>query len=70
MSLKKLTNRKAPDTYIRVMDKLQYFSNNIFGENFDELNDYFRETNAYKEPSEGKLQIIERSIPDLKLDEI
>ncbi|KAA6340916.1 hypothetical protein EZS27_011254 [termite gut metagenome] len=70
MSLKKLTNRKDPDTYIRVMDKLQYFSNNIFGENFDELNSYFKETNAYKEPSEGKLQIIERSIPDLKLDEI
>jgi hypothetical protein len=70
MSLKKLTNRKAPDTYIHVMDKLQYFSNTIFGENFDELNNYFREANAYKEPSEGKLQIIERSIPDLKLDEI
>ncbi|KAA6324840.1 hypothetical protein EZS27_025875, partial [termite gut metagenome] len=70
MSLKKLTNRKDPDTYIRVMDKLQYFSNNIFGENFDELNNYFRETNAYKEPSEGKLQIIERSILDLNLDEI
>jgi hypothetical protein len=52
------------------MDKIQYFSNNIFGESFDELNNYFRETNAYKEPSEGKLQIIERSIPDLKLDEI
>ncbi|MDR3339140.1 MAG: Fic family protein [Candidatus Symbiothrix sp.] len=70
MSLKKFTNRKEPDTFIRVMDKLQYFSNNIFGDNFDELNNYFEATNAYKEPSEGKLNIIDRSLPDIKLDEI
>ncbi|MDR2843441.1 MAG: Fic family protein [Candidatus Symbiothrix sp.] len=70
MSLKKFTNRKEPDTFIRVMDKLQYFSNNIFGDNFDELNNYFKETNAYKEPSEGKLNIIDRSLPDIKLGEI
>jgi hypothetical protein len=70
MSLKKFTNRKEPDTFIRVMDKLQYFSNNIFGDNFDELNNYFKATNAYKEPSEGKLNIIDRSLPDVKLDEI
>jgi len=68
MSLKKLTNRKEPDTFIRVMDKLQYFSNNIFGDNFDELNNYFKATNAYKEPSEGKLNIIDRLIPDINLD--
>jgi hypothetical protein len=70
MSLKKFTNRKEPDTFIRVMDKLQYFSNNIFGDNFDELNNYFKATDAYKEPSEGKLKIIDRSMPDIKLDEI
>jgi hypothetical protein len=70
MSLKKFTNRKEPDTYIRVMDKLQYFSNNIFGENFDELNNYFKTTHAYKEPSEGKLNIIDRSVPDINWDEV
>jgi hypothetical protein len=42
------------------MDKLQHFSHNIFGENFDELNNYFQTTNAYKEPAEGKLKIIDR----------
>jgi hypothetical protein len=61
LSLKKLTNHKDPDTYIRVMNKLQYFSTHIFGENFDELNDYFKATDAYKEPSEGRLKVIERS---------
>ena len=60
LSLKKFTNRKEPDTFIRVMDKLQYFSHYIFGENFDELNNYLKATNAYKEPSEGKLEMIER----------
>jgi len=70
MSLKKFTNRKEPDAFIRVMDKLQYFSNNIFGENFDELNNYLKTTNAYKEPSEGKLNIIDRSMFDIIFDEI
>jgi len=55
LSLKKMTNLKDPDAFIRVMDKLQHFSSHIVGENFDELNDYFKATNAYKEPSEGKL---------------
>jgi hypothetical protein len=59
LSLKKFTNSKEPDTYIRVMDKLQHFSNTIFGNNFDELNHYFQETDAYKEPSEGRLKIID-----------
>ena len=58
LSLKKLSNRKEPDAFIRAMDKLQQFSNHIFAENFDELNNYFKATNAYKEPSEGKLAII------------
>ena len=64
LSLRKFTNRKEPDAFIRVMEKLQYFSSNIFGDNFDELNDYFIATNAYKEPSEGKLNMIDRSAPD------
>ncbi|GHT20559.1 Fic family protein [Bacteroidia bacterium] len=58
MSLKKLTSRKDPDAFIRVMDKLQHFSNNIFGDDFEALNAYFNETNAYKEPSEAKLKFI------------
>jgi hypothetical protein len=59
LSLKKFTNQKNPDAFIRVMDKLQKFSNHIFGDNFDELNNYLKKTDAYKEPSEGKLKIID-----------
>jgi Uncharacterized conserved protein len=69
-SLKRFTNRKDPDAFIRVMDKLQHFSNNIFGGNFEELNSYMKSTNAYKEPTEGMLNIIDRSIPDIELNNI
>ena len=69
-SLKRFTNKKDPDAFIRVMDKLQHFSNNIFGENFEELNNYIKMTNAYKEPTEGKLNIIDRSIPNITLDDV
>ena len=55
LALKKLTNRKDPDTFIRIMDKLQNFSANIYGDSFEDLNQYLTETNAYKEPSEGRL---------------
>ena len=57
LSLKKFTNQKDPDAFIRVMDKLQHFSNHIFGEDFDILNNYLKAANAYKEPSEGRLII-------------
>ncbi|MDR1918219.1 MAG: Fic family protein, partial [Tannerellaceae bacterium] len=57
LSLKKFTNSKEPDTYIRVMDKLQHFSNHILGGDFDEIDKYFKMTDAYKEPSEGRLKM-------------
>ena len=60
LSLKKITNQKEPDAFIRVMDKLQHFSSNAFGENFNEFNDYFLSMNAYMEPSEGKLRMARR----------
>ena len=56
LSLRKMSNLKEPDAFIRVMEKLQHFSHHIVGENFDEFNNYFIATNAYKEPSEGRLK--------------
>lgn len=69
LSLKKMTKKKDPDTYIRVMDKLQIFSYHISGDNFEALDLYFKETNAYKEPSEGYLKIIDQSRSEIKPDE-
>ena len=58
LSLKKFSNLKDPDAFIRVMDKLHHYSSHIFGKSFEEFNHYFTETNAYKEPSEARLKIL------------
>ncbi len=61
LALRKLSRKKAPDTYIRVMEKLHHFSDNLYGQDFDELNNYLQASNAYAEPDEGKLKWIDRS---------
>lgn len=43
------------------MEKLHHFSDNLYGQDFDELNRYLQASNAYGEPEEGKLQWIDRS---------
>lgn len=62
LALRKLSRKKEPDTYIRVMEKLHHFSDNLYGQNFDELNSYLQSTNAYEDPTEGKLKLIDRTI--------
>lgn len=60
LALRKLTRSKEPDTYIRVMEKLHKFSDNLYGADFDELNYYLMECNAYEEPEKAHLKYIER----------
>lgn len=60
LALRKLTRSKEPDTYIRVMEKLHKFSDNLYGANFDELNNYLVDCNAYEEPDKAHLKYIER----------
>lgn len=62
LALRKLTRQKDPSAYINVMVKLQKFSDNLYGSDFTELKEYLRACNAYEEPSQAKLEIIERSI--------
>ena len=61
LALRKLSRRKEPDTYIRVMEKMHHFSDNLLGNDFDELNRYLLASNAYEEPETGRLQWIDRS---------
>ncbi len=65
LSLRKLSRRKEPDTYIRVMEKMHHFSDNLFGNDFDELNRYLLASNAYEEPEAGRLQWIDRSFSSI-----
>ncbi|MGM9847697.1 MAG: Fic family protein [Muribaculaceae bacterium] len=60
LALRKLTRHKDPMTYINVMTKLHQFSDNLYGSDFSELKQYLADCNAYEEPSQAKLQIIDR----------
>ena len=60
LALRKLTRSKEPDTYIRVMEKLHKFSDNLYGSDFNDLNNYLIECNAYEEPETAHLKYIER----------
>ncbi|MCM1071903.1 MAG: Fic family protein, partial [Alistipes timonensis] len=62
LALRKLTRHKDPLAYISVMTKLHQFSDNLYGTDFSELKDYLAACNAYEEPSQAKLQIIDRTI--------
>lgn len=62
LALRKLTRHKDPLAYINVMTKLQQFSDNLYGSDFTDLKNYLAACNAYEEPSQAKLQIIDRSI--------
>jgi hypothetical protein len=62
LALRKLTRQKDPTAYINVMSKLQLFSDNLYGTDFTELKEYLRQCNAYEEPSQAKLEIIDRII--------
>jgi Fic family protein len=61
LSLRKLSRNKEPSALLKVLDRLQLCSDNLYGDDFDELNDYLVKCNAFEEPERGKLNIIERT---------
>lgn len=69
LALRKLTRSKEPDAYIRVMEKLHKFSDNLYGEDFNELNRYLIECNAYEEPQKARLKYIERAFSQKSKDD-
>ena len=58
LTLKNLTNNKAPAPYVEMLYKAQAFSANLHYENYDKLYDYLKTHNAFYEPSLGKNLII------------
>lgn len=59
-ALRKLTRRGDADTYIRMLQRAQLFSASIVSENFEEMHQQFKESNAFIEADEARLKIIER----------
>lgn len=70
LSLRKITRSKEPDTYIRVMEKLHKFSSNLYGNSFDELNNYLKACNAYEEPERAHLKYIDRVFSQKYVDDL
>lgn len=62
LALRKLTRHKDPMAYINVMTKLHQFSDNLYGSDFTELKEYLAVCNAYDDPSQAKLLIIDRTL--------
>lgn len=60
LALRGLSRRQDPKPFISVLQKLQTFSSNLWGENFYELDAYLKECNAYEEPDVAKLKVIDR----------
>ncbi len=56
-ALKKLTRQRIPDAYIRMMLRAYEFSSNIYGEDWDTMEQYHIAGDAFKEPK-GKLKLI------------
>jgi len=42
------------------MEKLHKFSDNLYGVDFEDLNNYLIECNAYEEPENAKLKYVEK----------
>jgi Fic family protein len=60
-ALRKMTRRSEPDTYIRMMERAHAFSENVYGDNREEMEAYLESCNAFTEDTEGKiLQVVAR----------
>lgn len=59
-ALKRLTKRGDCDPYIRMLQRAHDFSENIFGNDMTEMQDYLTQSNAFFEHMEAKLEIIPR----------
>ncbi len=59
-ALRKLTRQKDTETYIRMLQRAQEFSANVYGDNMNLMQDYLEQTNAFSESTEAKLNIIPR----------
>ena len=55
-ALRRLTRQRDPKTYIRMLSRIHKFSSIIAGDNVDEMQLLLEKSNAFLEPTEGKLK--------------
>jgi len=59
-TLRKLTRHGNCTSFIKMLQRAHEFSENIFGDNYDEMHEYLTQCNAFSENTEAKLKIISR----------
>ena len=59
-TLRKLTRQGDCDSYIKMLQRAHEFSENIFGDNLNEMQEYLNQCNAFSEHTEASLKIIPR----------
>ncbi len=59
-ALKKLNKQGDTNTYIRMLQKAQEFSENIIGDDMNEMQTSLKDSNAFEQPSDDKLKIVIR----------
>lgn len=55
-ALRKLTRQQIADPFIRMMSRAHQFSSTLVQENIDQMEEYLKTCDAFKEPKEGKLK--------------
>jgi len=55
-SLRKLTRRGQSDAYIRMMERIHAFSETVYDEDMDAMQQYLEQCNTFLEPEKGKLK--------------
>ncbi len=55
LALKRLTNKNDPEVFIKMLQKAYEFSENVYGENMEEVQHYLQKCNAFYEHTEGRL---------------
>lgn len=58
MALRKLTRKRTPDAYVRMLLKAYEFSSTLSENSIDSMEEHLIKCNAFTEPSEGKLKIV------------
>ncbi|NBC24524.1 MAG: cell filamentation protein Fic [Bacteroidetes bacterium] len=56
-TLRKLTRQREPQAFIRMLSKIHEYSATIVGSDMDQMQNILEMSNAFKEPSEGKLKL-------------
>ena len=59
-TLRKLTRQNDPKPFVAMLQRVHEFSENIYGDDYNEMLDYLKQCNSFSEHTEARLKIIKR----------